>query len=88
MDVQNEILYTYDDIYAGQDPLLSMGGDWDHGLLSANNRIEAVRTKDYKYVRYYSKDRIMIPRIGMENSTIFGLMGVISIQTEIPSLVN
>ena len=62
MDVQNEILYTYDDIYAGQDPLDSMGGDWDHGLLSANNRIQAVRTKDYKYVRYYSKDKDYDPK--------------------------
>ena len=62
MDVQNEILYTYDDIYAGQNPLMSMGGDWDHGLLSANNRIQAVRTKDYKYVRYYSKDKDYKPK--------------------------
>ena len=57
VDVQNSILYTYDDIYGGQDPALSAGGDYVHGLLPANNRLQALRTKDYKYVRYFSGDK-------------------------------
>ena len=56
VDVQDSILYTYDDIYGGQDPALSAGGDYVHGLLPANNRLQALRTKDYKYVRYFSSD--------------------------------
>ena len=55
--MQNSILYTYDDIYGGQDPALSAGGDYVHGLLPANNRLQALRTKDYKYVRYFSGDK-------------------------------
>jgi choline-sulfatase len=57
LNVQSSILYTYDDIYAGQDPRGSIPeGSWDHGLLPGPNRLQAVRTKDYKYVRYYSED--------------------------------
>ncbi len=55
LDVQDSILYTYDDIYAGQDPALCE--DPVHGLLPAANRIQAVRTKDFKYARYYSGDQ-------------------------------
>ena len=29
-----------------------------HGLLPANNRLQALRTKDYKYVRYFSGDQV------------------------------
>jgi choline-sulfatase len=58
LDVQSSILYTYDDIYAGQDPRGSIPeGSWDHGVLPGPNRLQAVRTKDYKYVRYYSGDK-------------------------------
>lgn len=57
LDVQSSIVYTYDDIYAGQDPRNSIPeGAWDHGLLPGPNRLQAVRTKDFKYVRYYSAD--------------------------------
>lgn len=57
LDVQSSILYTYDDIYAGQDPRGSIPeGSWDHGLLPGPNRLQAVRTKGFKYVRYYSGD--------------------------------
>ena len=63
LNVQSSILYTYDDIYAGQDPLSSMPqGAWDHGILPGPNRIQAVRTKDYKYVRYYSADETYEPK--------------------------
>ncbi len=59
LDVQDSILYTYDDIYAGQDPSLSyqFHSDPVHGILPAANRIQAVRTKDFKYARYYSGDQ-------------------------------
>ena len=57
LDVQSSLLYTYDDIYAGQDPANSIPeGAWDHGLLPGPNRLQSVRTKDYKYVRYFSGD--------------------------------
>ncbi|WP_115023842.1 sulfatase-like hydrolase/transferase [Synechococcus sp. UW69] len=58
LDVQSSLLYTYDDIYAGQDPRDSMPqGAWDHGLLPGPNRLQAVHTKDFKYVRYFSGDQ-------------------------------
>jgi len=63
LNVQSSILYTYDDIYAGQDPLNSIPqGSWDHGILPGPNRLQAVRTKDYKYVRYYSADETYEPK--------------------------
>ena len=63
LNVQSSVLYTYDDIYAGQDPSKSFPqGSWDHGLLPGPNRIQAVRTKDYKYVRYYSEDETYEPK--------------------------
>ena len=55
--VQDSVLFTFDDIYAGQDPSLSAGSNYTHGLFPAANRIQAVRTKDYKYARYYSGDQ-------------------------------
>ena len=60
-NVQENLLYTYDDIYAGQDPALSANGDYVHGLFPAANRIEAIRSKDFKLVRYYSGDKAYIP---------------------------
>ena len=57
LDVQSSLLYTYDDIYAGQDPRNSVPeGAWDHGLLPGPNRLQSVHTKDFKYVRYFSGD--------------------------------
>ena len=55
-EVQDVVLYTFDDIYAGQDPALSANGNVEHGLLPAANRIQAVRSKDFKLVRYFSGD--------------------------------
>ena len=61
-DVQSSLLYTYDDIYAGQDPRQSIPpGAWDHGLLPGPNRLQAVHTKDFKYVRYFSSDQSYEP---------------------------
>ena len=58
-DVQDVLLYTYDDIYAGQDPSLS--ANVEHGLFPAANRIHALRSKDFKLVRYYSGDKPYVP---------------------------
>lgn len=58
-DAQEVLLYTYDDFYAGQDPSLS--ANVEHGLLPAANRIHALRSKDFKLVRYYSGDKSCIP---------------------------
>ncbi|MDP5118650.1 MAG: hypothetical protein NWQ25_04610, partial [Prochlorococcaceae cyanobacterium MAG_34] len=55
--VQDSVLFTFDDIYAGQDPALSAGDNYAHGLFPAANRIQAVRGKAYKYARYYSGDQ-------------------------------
>ena len=62
MDVQESILYTYDDIYAGQDPRISAGNNYVHGLLPSNNRLQALRSKNFKYVRYFSGDRSYDPK--------------------------
>ena len=62
VDVQDSILYTYDDIYAGQNPRVSAGNNYVHGLLPSNNRLQALRSKDFKYVRYFSGDRAYNPK--------------------------
>ena len=79
VDVQDSILYTYDDIYGGQDPALSAGGNYVHGLLPANNRLQALRNKDYKYVRYFSGDKPIMQKTGTVNFMICVLMGGINI---------
>ena len=58
---QQSILFTFDDIYAGQDPALIVNGSVEHGLFPAANRIQAVRTKDFKYARYFSGDKAYTP---------------------------
>jgi choline-sulfatase len=63
IEVQSSILYTYDDIYAGQDPRNSIPeGSWDHGIFPGPNRLQAVRTKDFKYARYYSGNESYEPQ--------------------------
>jgi hypothetical protein len=63
IDVQDSILYTYDDVYAGQDPnLIPSSLNPVHGILPANNRLQALRTKDFKYARYFSGDKIYKPK--------------------------
>ena len=59
---QKSTLFTFDDIYAGQNPDMSINGDIEHGLFPAANRIQAVRTKDFKYARYYSGDKQYSPK--------------------------
>jgi hypothetical protein len=47
--VQDYILFTYDDIYAGQSAASSDG----NGIVSPPNRIQMIREVDYKYARYF-----------------------------------
>jgi len=46
--VQDYILYTYDDIWCGQDP-----AGHPNGIAVAPNRIRAVRTKQFVYAYYF-----------------------------------
>ncbi len=47
--VQDYLLFTYDDINAGQS---AAGGD-GNGIVPPPNRIQMIREADYKYARYY-----------------------------------
>jgi Arylsulfatase A and related enzymes len=47
--VQDYILFTYDDIYAGQ----SADGTDGNGIVPPPNRIQMIREEHYKYARYY-----------------------------------
>jgi arylsulfatase A-like enzyme len=47
--VQDYVLFTFDDIYAGTDPANS-----PQGLVAPPNRLQMIRTADCKYVRYYN----------------------------------
>lgn len=46
--VQDSILFTYDDIWCGQE---AAGGE--NGIVDPPNRLQALIEKDYKYVRYF-----------------------------------
>ncbi len=46
--VQDYVLFTYDDIYAGQDRTTA-----PNGVATPPNRIQMIRTADFKYSRYY-----------------------------------
>jgi len=54
LDVQDNILFTYDDIWFGNNPDTADGSE--HGTLPSNNRIQSLISKDFKYARYYSQD--------------------------------
>ena len=47
--VQDYLLFTYDDIYAGQ----SAAGSDGNGIVAPPNRIHMIREADYKYARYF-----------------------------------
>lgn len=47
---QDYVLFTYDDVYAGQDRAKA-----PNGVASPPNRIQMIRTADFKYARYYDK---------------------------------
>lgn len=46
--VQDHILFTFDDIYAGQNQ-----ASFPNGVGHPINRIQMIRTRDFKYARYY-----------------------------------
>lgn len=46
---QDYVLFTYDDIYAGQ----SSANGTDNGIVAPPNRIHMIREADYKYARYF-----------------------------------
>jgi Arylsulfatase A and related enzymes len=50
---QDHVLFTYDDIYAGQSR-----EDYPGGVVPAPNRIHAIRTADFKYARYFDADGV------------------------------
>src|SRR5690606_21602588 len=52
--VQDYVLFTYDDINAGQE-VDAPGGN---GLIAPPNRIQMILTPDYKYARYYDGEGI------------------------------
>lgn len=47
--VQDYLLFSYDDIYAGQSAANSTG----NGIVNPPNRIHMIREADYKYARYF-----------------------------------
>ncbi len=51
--VQDHVLFTYDDIYAGQSR-----EDFPEGVAPPPNRMQTIRTADFKYTRYYDADGI------------------------------
>lgn len=55
--VQDAILFTYDDIWCGQD-----NAGLPNGLCVAPNRIHAIREKDYKYVYYFDGQQVEAPQ--------------------------
>ncbi|MBL9174532.1 MAG: sulfatase-like hydrolase/transferase [Verrucomicrobiales bacterium] len=46
--VQDHVLFTFDDIYAGQDET-----QFPNGVAHPINRIQMIRTADFKYAKYY-----------------------------------
>jgi len=48
--IQPYILFTFDDVFAGQNAANATGPD---GIVNPPNRIQAVRTPDYKLARYW-----------------------------------
>jgi hypothetical protein len=55
--VQNSILFTFDDIYSGQDAL-----GQTNGLAPAPNRLRALVEQDYKYVYYFDAQGVKTPQ--------------------------
>jgi choline-sulfatase len=55
--VQDSILFTYDDIYAGQSV-----ANFPQGLVAPPNRVRAVRDKESKYVYYFDAAGVEAPQ--------------------------
>lgn len=50
---KNEVLFTWDDDWAGQDPPSGSAEDPQLGLINPPSKIHCLRTRDFKLVRYY-----------------------------------
>ena len=50
---KNEVLFTWDDDWAGQDPPSGSAEDPQLGLINTPSKIHCLRTRDFKLVRYY-----------------------------------
>jgi len=55
--VQDAILFTFDDIWCGQD-----NAGFPNGVSVAPNRIRAIREKDFKYVYYFDGQGVEAPQ--------------------------
>lgn len=55
--VQSNILFTFDDVFSGQD-----GGGSPNGIVGAPNRIRALIEKDYKYALYFDGMGVELPQ--------------------------
>ncbi len=55
--VQDHILFTFDDIWSGQE-----AAGFPNGIVPAPNRIQALREKDYKYVYYFDGTGVASPQ--------------------------
>ena len=56
IDVQEDILFSFDDIWYGNDPSAGAPNSERHGTLPGRNRVQSIFTDRYKYNRYYSQD--------------------------------
>ncbi len=52
--VQDYVLFTFDDVYAGQ----SSEGTDGNGIVNPPNRLQMIREAHYKYVRYYDGEGV------------------------------
>ncbi len=55
--VQDSILFTYDDIYAGQSV-----EQFPNGIVPPPNRVRAIRDKEAKYAYYFDADGVELPQ--------------------------
>ncbi|MDP6309673.1 MAG: sulfatase-like hydrolase/transferase [Prochlorococcaceae cyanobacterium ETNP14_MAG_4] len=56
-EAQDYILFTWDDDWAGQDPPSGGAEDPQLGITNPPSKIQALRTKEYKLVRYYDQSK-------------------------------
>lgn len=56
IDVQPDVLFSYDDIWFGNDPDTGLPNSAEHGSLPGRNRVQSIFTKNYKYNRYYEQN--------------------------------
>jgi arylsulfatase A-like enzyme len=54
---KNELLFTWDDDWAGQDPPSGTAKDPQLGLINPPSKIHCLRTRNFKLVRYYDPSK-------------------------------